>query len=153
MGHVLSDIIHLLLFSHSVMSNSLQPHGSQHIRLPYPSPSLGACSNSCPLSWSCHPIISSSVSPSPAAFNLSKHQGLFQGVSSSQQVAKVLDFQLQHQSFEQDWFTLVLTGLISFGLLRVFSNTTVQKHQYFSTQLYHSTHTFVHDYWKNHSFD
>ena len=53
----------LLLFSRSVVSNSLRPHGLQHTRLPCPSPSLGVCSNSCPLSWWCHPIISSSVIP------------------------------------------------------------------------------------------
>ena len=51
----------LLLFSCSVVSNSLRPHGLQHARLPYPSPSPGVCSNSCPLSWWCHPTISSSV--------------------------------------------------------------------------------------------
>ena len=79
-------------------------------------------------------------SPSPSAFDLSQHQGLFQWVSSLHQVAKVLEFQLQHQSFHfiQDWFPLGLTGLISLqskGLSRTFSNTTVQKHQFFSAQL------------------
>ena len=86
-----------------------------------------------------HPL----SSPSPLAFNLSQHQGLFQWVSSSHQVAKVLEFQLQHQSFErtmniQDWYLLGWTGWIfleSKGLWRVFFNTTVQKHQFFSTQL------------------
>ena len=90
----------LFLFSCSVMSNSWWPYGLQNTRLSCPSPSPGACSNSCPLSWWCHPAISSSVSPSPPAFNLSQHQGLFQGVSSSHQVAKVLEFQLQNQSFQ-----------------------------------------------------
>ena len=52
-----------VLFSHSVVSDSLWPHGLQHARLPCPSPSLGACSNSCPLSWWCHPTILSSASP------------------------------------------------------------------------------------------
>ena len=76
--------------------------------------------------------------PSPPAFILSHHQGLFQWVSSSHQVAKVLEFQLQHQSFPmniQDWFPLELTGRISLqskGLSRVFSNITIQKHQFFS---------------------
>ena len=72
--------------------------------------------------------------PSPPAFNLSQHQGLFKWVNSLHQVAKVLEFQLQHQSFQWLW----LTGLISLqskGLSRVFSNTTVQKHQFFDTQL------------------
>ena len=81
----------------SVASNSLQPNGLQHTRLPCPSPTPRAYSNSCLLGWWCHPTISS---PSPPAFNLSQHQGLFQWVSSSYQVAKVLEFQLQHQSFQ-----------------------------------------------------
>ena len=99
-----------------------------------------------------HPL----SSPSPPAFDLSQHQGLFQWVSSSHQVAKVLEFQLQHQSF-QDWSPLEWTGWISLqskGLSRVFSNTTVQKHQFFGAQLSsQSTLTSIHDYWKNHSLD
>ena len=87
-------------FSHSVLSDSLQCHGLQHGRPPCPSPPPGIYSNSCPLSWWCHPTTSSSVVTSPLAFNLSQHQGLFQWVSSSHQVAKVLEFQLQHQSFQ-----------------------------------------------------
>ena len=85
-------------FSRSVMSDTLQPHVLKHARLPCPSPTPGACSNSCPLSWWCHPTISSSVIPSPPAFNLSQNQGLFQWVSSLPQVVKVLE--LQHQSFQ-----------------------------------------------------
>ena len=87
-------------FSPSVVSNSLQPHGLQHARLPCPSPAPRACSNSCPLSWWCHPTISLSVFPFSSCPNLSQHQGLFKWVSSSHQVAKVLEFQLQHQSFQ-----------------------------------------------------
>ena len=86
-------------FSHSVMSNSLRPHELQHARPPCPSPTPGVYPNSRPLSWWCHPTISSSVIPSPLAFNLSQHQGLFKSVSSLHQVAKPLEFQLQHQSF------------------------------------------------------
>ena len=84
-------------------------------------------------------------SPSPPAFYLSQHQGLFQWVSSSYQVAKVLEFQLQHQALQwntQDWSPLEWTGCISLqskGLSRVFSNTTVQKHQFFGAQLYSPT--------------
>ena len=74
----------LLLFSCSVMPDLLWPHELQHARLPCPSPSPRACSNSCPLSRWCHPTILSSVIP----FNLSQHQGLFWWVSSSHQVAK-----------------------------------------------------------------
>ena len=94
----------------SVVSNSLQLHGLQHARLPC-SPTPGAYSNSCPLSWWCHPTISSSVIPSPPAFNFSQNQGLFQWVSH--QVAKVLEFQLQHQSFQ--WTTR--TDFFSDGLV------------------------------------
>ena len=80
-------------------------------------------------------------SPSPPALNLSWHQGLFKWVSSSHQVAKVLEFQLQHQSFQWIFktdFCLVLASSISLqskGLSRLFSNTTVQKHQFFIAQL------------------
>ena len=90
------------------MSNSLWPHGLQHARLPCPSLTPGAYSNPCPLSWWCHPTNWTSASSSPPAFNLSQHQGLFKRVSSSYQVAKVLEFQLQHQSFNEH------SGLISF---------------------------------------
>ena len=83
-------------FSRWVVSDSLPPHESQHARPPCPSLIPGVYSNSCPLSWWCHPTISSSVIP----FNLSQYQGLFQWVSSSHQVTKVLQFQLQHQSFQ-----------------------------------------------------
>ena len=87
-------------FSRSVMSDSLQPQGLQQARLLCPSPTPGACSNSCPLSRWCHPAISSSVFLFSSAFNLSQHQGLFQWVGSSHQVAQVLELQLQHQSFQ-----------------------------------------------------
>ena len=86
------------------MSDSLQPHGPQHERLPCPSLSLGVCSNLCLLSGWCHPTISSSF---PPALNLSQHQGLFQWVRSSNQVVKVLELQLQHHSFHE------YSGLIS----------------------------------------
>ena len=87
-------------FSRSVMSDSLQPHGLQHTRPPCPSPTPGVYSNSCPLSRWRHPTISSSVISFSSAFNLSQHQGRFKWVSSSRQVAKVLELQLQHQSFQ-----------------------------------------------------
>ena len=93
----------------SVVPDSLWPHGLQHTMPPCPSPDPRACSNSCPSSWWCHPTISSSVIPSPA-FNLSQHQRVFQWVSSSNQVAKVLEFQLQHQSFNE------YSGLVSFRM-------------------------------------
>ena len=129
----------LLLFNRSVVSNSLQPHGLQHTRLPCPSLSLEFSQT--PVYWVDDVIQPSHLlsSPSPPVFSLSKHQGLFQWVGSLHQVAKVLELQRQHQSFQwiQGWFPLGLTRLISFlskGLSRLFSSTTVQKHQFFGPQ-------------------
>ena len=126
-------------FSHSVVSDSLQPHGMQHTRLPCPSPTPGACSNSCPLSQWCHPTISSSVIPFslqsfPASGSFQMSQFLASGSKSIEvsASASVLPMNIQ------DWFPLGWTGWISLqskGLSRVFSNTTVQRHQFFSAQL------------------
>ena len=143
-------------FSHSVVSDSLQPHGLQHTRPPCPSPTPGACSNSCPSSWWCHPNISSSVIP----INLSKHQGLFKWVSSLHQVVKGLEFQLQHQSFQwmfrtdflYDW----LVGSPCSPRDSQESSPTPQfKSINFSVLsfLYGSTLTSIRDYWKNRSCD
>ena len=103
------------MLSRSIVSDSWRPHGLQHTRPPCPSPTPWVYSNSCPLSQWCHPTISSSVIP----FNLFQHQGLFKWVTSSHQVAKVLAFHLQHQSFPRifGWISLK-----SKGLSRVFSN-------------------------------
>ena len=101
-------------YSCSVLSDCLWPNGLQHARPPYPSPTPGVYSNSCPLSRWCHSTISSSVVPSPPALSLSQHQGLFQWVSSLHQVAKVLEFQLQLKKKKQTKpFTLVnnLSGM------------------------------------------
>ena len=78
----------------------LWPHVLQHSWPPYPSPTPGTCSNSCPLSWWCHLTTSSSFAPFSSCPQSFQHQGLFQWVNSSHQVAKVLDLQLQHQSFQ-----------------------------------------------------
>ena len=86
--------------SHSVVSNSLGFQGPQHARLPCPSTTPGVYLNSCPSRQLCHSTISSSFSPSLPTFNLSQHQGLFKWVSSSHQVAKVLELQPYHQSFQ-----------------------------------------------------
>ena len=97
--------------------------------------------------------------PSPLALNFSQHQGLFQRVSSSHQVAKVLELQLQSLQWMniQGWFPLGLNGLISLlskGLSRVLSSTAIQKHQFFALSLlYGSALTSIHDYWKDYSFD
>ena len=126
----------LVQFSHSVMSSSLWLLGLQHSRPPCPSPTPRVHSNSSPLSRWCHPTISSSVfPPSPPAFNLTKHQSLFKWVSSSQQVAKVLEFQLQISvlpmiSFRTDWFDLLAVQ----GMLKSLLHT-VQNDQFFGTQL------------------
>ena len=151
------DII--LLFSRSVVSNSLWSHGLQHTRLPRPSPSPRACSNSCPSSQWCHPTISSSVIPFshlqsfPASGSFLMSQLFTSGDHSIGPSASTSFLPMNIQ----DWFPLGFTGLISLqfkGLLRVFSNTTVQKHQFFSAQLSLWSNSHIHnDYWKNHSFD
>ena len=82
------------------VSDSLRPHEPQHARPPCPSPTPGVHPNPCPLSWWCHPSILSSVIPSPPALSLSQHQGFFQWVSSLHQMATVLEFQLQNQSYQ-----------------------------------------------------
>jgi len=81
-------------------SDSLRPHGLQHARLPCQSSTPRACSNSCPSSWWCHTTISSSVVPFSFCIQTFQHKGLFQWVSSLYQVAEVLEFQLQCQSFQ-----------------------------------------------------
>ena len=148
-------------FSLSVVSDSLWPHESQHARPPCPSPTPGVHSNSCPSSQWCHPAVSSSVVPFSSCPQSLPASGSFQQVSSLHQVAKVLEFQLQHQSFQ--WTPradLLQNGLVGSpcsplkGLSRIFSSTTVQKHQFFGTQLSsQSNFHILHDHWKNHSFD
>ena len=125
-------------FSHSVMSASLWPRGLQLARLPCPSPIPGAGSNSCPLSWWCHPTISSSVIPFssrlqsfPASESFLVSQFFRSGGQSIGASASVLPMNIQ------DWFPLGWTGWISLqskGLSRVFSNTAAQKHQFFGAQ-------------------
>ena len=88
----------LLLFSHWVISNSSWPRRLQHPRPPCPAPPPGVCPSSCPEHRWCHPAVSSSDALFCSAFNLSQHQGLFQCVGSSRQLAKILE--LQHQSFQ-----------------------------------------------------
>ena len=136
-------------FSCSVVSDSLRPHGPQHARLHCPSSTPGAYANSCPLSWWCHPIISSSVVPfsylqsflASGSFLMSQFfasGGQSIGVSAS---ASVLPMNIQ------DWFPSGSTGLISLHskeLFRVFSSTTVQKHQFFSTQLSLLSNSHIH---------
>ena len=127
-------------FSHSVF-NSLRPHESQHARHPCPSPAPGVHSNSCPWSWWCHPAISSSVIPFssclqclPASESFPMSQ-LFAWGDQSTGVSASASFLPKNT---QDWSPLEWTDWISLqskGLSRVFSNTMVQKHQFFGTQL------------------
>ena len=141
----------LLLFCCLVMFDSLCPHGLQHARLPCPSLSPRVCSNSCPLSQWCHPTISSSAACFYSCSNLSQHQGLFKWVSwpasggqsiGASTSASVLPMNIQ------GWFPLGLTGLIfllSKGLSRVFSSTTVLQHSaFFMVQLSHPYLTALH---------
>ena len=125
------------LFSHSVVSDSSWSHGLQHTRLPCPSLPPGVCSNSCPLSWWCHPAISFSVIPFSFCLQSFPAWGsnwLFasggQNIEASAS-ASVLPMNIQ------GWFPSGLTCLISLlskGLSRVFSHSTIQKHQFFGNQ-------------------
>jgi len=127
-------------FSRSVMSSSLPPHGLQHSRLPCPSTTPGTCSNSCPLSQWCHPTISFSVFPFSSHLQSFSASGSFQMsqffVSGGQSTGVLASVSVLPMNI-QDWFPLGLTGWISLqfkGLSRIFSNTTVQKHQFFGAQ-------------------
>ena len=147
-------------FTCSVVSDSLRPHGLQHTRLPCPSQSPGACSDSCPLSRSCHPATSSSVVsfsscaqsfPASGSFPMSwlfASGGQSIGASAS---TSVLPMNIQ------DWFPLGLTTLIS--LLSRDSQVSFPTPLFKSISssvidfLYGPILTFIHDYWKNHRFD
>ena len=147
-------------FTNSVVFDSLWPQGLQHTRPPCPSPTPRACSNSRPSGWWCHPTISFSVAPFSSSFQSFPASGSFLmsqffasggqsiGVSAS---ASIIPMNIQ------DWFPSGLTGLISLlskGLSRVFSNTTVQKYNSSVLSfLYNPTLTSIHDSWKNRSFD
>ena len=130
-----------LQFSHSVMSNPLQPHGLQHARPPCPSPTPRAYSDSWPLSWWCHPTISSSVVPFSSRLQSFPASGFFQVSQLFTSGGQSIGFSASTSVLPmntQDWSPLGWTGWISLqskGLSRVFSNTTVQKHQFFSTPL------------------
>ena len=137
-------------FSRSVLSDSLRPHELQHARPPCPSPTPGIHPNSCPLSQWCYPAISSSVIPFPSCPQSLPASGSFPmnqlvawggqsiGVSASTSVLPVNT---------QDWSPLEWTGWISLqskGLSRVFSNTTLQKHQFFGAQLSSQSNSHIH---------
>ena len=137
-------------FSRSVMSDSLQPRESQHARPPCLSPSPGVHSNAHPSSWWCHPAISSSVVPffscpqTPPASESFPMSQLFAWGSQSTGVSALASFFPKNT---QDWSPLEWTGWISLqskGLSRVFSNTTVQKHQFFGAQSSSQSNSRIH---------
>ena len=147
-------------FSHSVVSDSLRPHESQHTRPACPSPTLGVHSDSHPSSQWCHPAISSSVIPFssclqtlPASESFPMSQ-LFTWGGQSTGVSALASF-LPKKS--QSWSPSEWTGWISLhskGLSRVFSNTTVQKHQFFGAQPSSQSNSHIHTWpQENHSLD
>ena len=146
-------------FSHSVVSDSTRPHSLQHARLLCPSTTPEAYSNSCSLSWWCHPIISSSVVPFfshlrsfPASGSFIMSQCFPSGGQSIGVSASVLGLPMNIR----DWFPLSQTSWISLQskeFSRVFSNTTVLKHQFFSAQLSLWSNSHIHTWLKSHSVD
>ena len=128
-------------FSHSVVSNSLQPQEPQHARPPCPSPTPRVHPNPCSLSWWCHPTVLSSVIPfssCPQSFPASEYFQMSHLFASGGQIIGVSASTPVLPMNTQDWSLLGWTGWIflqSKGLSRVFSNATVQKHQFFSAQL------------------
>ena len=137
----------ILQFSRSVMSDSLRPHGLQLARLPCPSPSPGACSNSCSLSWWCYPTISSSVSPFsscpqsfPASGSFPMSWLFIPGSQSIGASASVFPMNIQ------GWFTLGLIGLIlqAKGLSRVFSNTQFISINSLTLSLFYQSNSHIH---------
>ena len=144
----------------SVMSNPLRPHEYQHARPPCLSQTPRVYSNSCPLSQWCHPAISSSVVPFSFCLSPSQHQGLFQWVSSSHEVAKVLEFQLQHQSFQWTPRTdLLQDGLVGSPCSPRDSQESSPTPQFKSinfsalSSLHSTTLISINDHWRNNSLD
>ena len=137
-------------FSHSVKSDSLLPHGLQNTRPPCPSPTSGVYSNSCPMSQWCYPVISSSVLPFSSRLQSFPASGSFPMSqlfpSGDQSIGVSASISVPPMNI-QDWFPLGWTGWISLqskGLSRVFSNTTVQEHQFFSAQLSLKSNSHIH---------
>ena len=136
-------------FSHSVMSNSLQPHELQHARPPCPSPTPGVYSNSCPSSQWCHPAISSFVVPFsscpqslPVSESFPMSQPFAWGGQSTGASALASFLPKKSQGWSpSEWTSWILQ---SKGPSRVFSNTTVQRHQFFSTQFSSQSNSHIH---------
>ena len=143
-------------FSHSVMSDFLWPHEPQHTRPPCPSPTPGVHSNSCPLVGDAIQPSHPQSFPSLPALNPSQHQGLFQWVNSSHEVAKVWEFQLQHQSFQWTPRTdLLWDRLVGSPCSPRDSQESSPTPQFKNINspllsfLYSPNLTSIHDYWKN----
>ena len=140
----------MVQFSCLVVYHSLQPREPQHTRPPCPSPTPGVHPNPCPSSWWCHPTISSSVvrfSSCPQSFPASGSFQMIQLFASGGQSTGVSASTSVLPMNTQDWSPLGWTGWIclqSKGLSRVFSNTTVQKHQFFGAQLSSQSHSHIH---------
>ena len=141
----------MLLSSRPVVSDSLRPHGLQHARPPCSSPTPRVYSNSCPLSRWCHPAISSSVIPffsCPQSLPASGSFPMSQLFASGSQNIGVSFSTSVFPMNTQDWYPLGWTSWISLqfkGLSRVFSNTTVQKHQFFGAQIF-IVHLSIHSW-------
>ena len=155
----LFKFLNVLLFSHSVMSNSLKPHGLQLTSLPCPSPTPRACSNSCPLSRWCHPTISSSITPFSSCLQSFPASGSFLmswlfrirwpkcwsfsfNISPSNEYSGLI-------SFRTDWFDL----LADQGTLKRLQRQSESINSSSLSLLYGPTLTSIHDYWENHGFD
>ena len=142
--------VYSVQFSHSVVSDSLWPHESQHARPPCPSPTAGVYSKSCPWSRWCHPAISSSVVPfssCPQTFPASGSFPMSQLFAWGGQSIGVSASESFLPMNTKDWSPSEWTGWISLqskGLSRVFSNTTVQKHQFFDAQLSSQSNSHIH---------
>ena len=131
-------------FNHSVVSNSLQSHESQHARPPCPSPTPGLHSNSCPSSRWCHPAISSSVVPFSSCIRVFSNDS---ALPIRWPKYWSFSFHILNSKNTQGWSPLEWTGWISLqskGLSRVFSNITVQKNQFFGSQLSSQSNSHIH---------
>ena len=158
--YILFILKYSVQFSRSVVSTSLRPHELQHAGLPCPSATPVACSNSSPLNQWCHPTSHPPSSPSPGTPNPSQHQSLFLWVSSSHEMAKVLEFQFSISlsneysgliCFMMNWLDLlavqgILKSLLPTSQLKSINSLAL-------SFLYSPTLTSTHDYWKNHSLD
>ena len=158
--YVFNRSLYSVQFSCSVVSDSLRPHGLQHARPPCPSPTPRVHPNLCPLSWWCHPTISSSAvyfSSCPQSFPASGSFPMSQLFASGGQI---LEFQLQHQSFQWILRTdFLYNGLVGSPCSPRDSQESSATPQFKSINslvlsfLYSPTLTSIYDYWKNHSFD